>query len=336
MRKAAKEFMEREKQHWRQTAAVEEELEWERKVRADAHDLVAFLEVERSLLMQSARARPRQSQREKRVSAVPVPEKMVVAEEKIAVVSAEEQTITSEEAEEPVAESMEDITHEEPVQQEPTQEEPVQQEPAAEEPIEEEAAQGEPQADAQPEQSAPPPPEEEEASPPATEPQPVSALEPSQPSPAPLEKTNTPQKPKPTLIPINFNDDSPSSDKENARPPSSYLSTPSKPLRSSSLRTPSRQISVPNILDAPNTAPNAGTAATPSSGDFSALLGKGEVIDRAAALAAIQYRRGRAKSFVGGASAQMTPKRRELLEAARRDVSAPPLVTMSVGKNVRC
>ncbi|GAM91598.1 hypothetical protein ANO11243_096500 [Dothideomycetidae sp. 11243] len=50
-------------------------------------------------------------------------------------------------------------------------------------------------------------------------------------------------------------------------------------------------------------------------------------IDRAAALAAIEYRRGRARSFVNG---QVTPKVLSL--ADKRDVSAPAAVTMSVGR----
>ena len=50
-------------------------------------------------------------------------------------------------------------------------------------------------------------------------------------------------------------------------------------------------------------------------------------MDRAAALAAIEYRRGRAKSFMNA----QTPKKSEV--ADRRDVSAPPLITMSIGRN---
>ncbi|PNS18491.1 hypothetical protein CAC42_6308 [Sphaceloma murrayae] len=50
-------------------------------------------------------------------------------------------------------------------------------------------------------------------------------------------------------------------------------------------------------------------------------------IDRAAALAAIEYRRGRARSFM---NAQMTPKTLSL--ADKRDVSAPAMVTMTVGR----
>jgi len=49
-------------------------------------------------------------------------------------------------------------------------------------------------------------------------------------------------------------------------------------------------------------------------------------MDRAAALAAIEYRRGRAKSFMNA----QTPKKSEVTD--RRDVSAPPLITMSVGR----
>lgn len=49
-------------------------------------------------------------------------------------------------------------------------------------------------------------------------------------------------------------------------------------------------------------------------------------MDRAAALAAIEYRRGRAKSFL----AAQTPQKLDMVD--RRDVSAPPLITMTVGR----
>jgi len=53
-------------------------------------------------------------------------------------------------------------------------------------------------------------------------------------------------------------------------------------------------------------------------------------MDRAAALAAIEYRRGRAKSFMNA----QTPKKMDMGAGGgeRRDVSAPPLITMSVGR----
>lgn len=49
-------------------------------------------------------------------------------------------------------------------------------------------------------------------------------------------------------------------------------------------------------------------------------------MDRAAALAAIEYRRGRARSFL----AAQTPQKLDMVD--RRDVSAPPLITMTVGR----
>lgn len=342
MRKAATEFMEREKQHWRQTAAVEEELAWERKVRADAHDLLAFLEMERHCVMQSARSRtlhPRQKERSvvRKPSLAPVVNEAIVKQAEVVVVVAveEEKMVAGEENRElAVIEVMEDATPSESMQEDPSS-------PTQNTTIEA-------QPDTAPEDPAPSSessiPEEEPSSETLISPEEESADEGHKQESTPLQQITTPKRNplQPTLIPINFNDDdddennSPSSDKENSFPPPTTTATPAKKpaaYRSISLRTPSRQISAPNPLNAPATAPpNANDSSnTSTSGDYSALLGKGEVIDRAAALAAIQYRRGRAQSFLN--AGQMTPKRLGVLEGVvRRDVSAPPLVTMSVGR----
>lgn len=62
-RKAAKEFMEREKQHWRAQAAAEEELEWERKLRVEAYELAAFMEIERQVMIKTAAKEKQQRSR---------------------------------------------------------------------------------------------------------------------------------------------------------------------------------------------------------------------------------------------------------------------------------
>lgn len=52
MRKMQKEYMEREKLHWRQQQQLQEEAEWERHLRTDANDLIAYLEIEHLVAMQ--------------------------------------------------------------------------------------------------------------------------------------------------------------------------------------------------------------------------------------------------------------------------------------------
>ncbi|GAB7349700.1 hypothetical protein MBLNU459_g0443t1 [Dothideomycetes sp. NU459] len=337
--KMAKEFMEREKQHWRQTTAAEEQMRWERKLRTDAHDLLAFLEIERHFQMSSVPTmhQPRHQKESivlRQTSSAPRAEEVAKErEDSPTVLKEDEQDTAIERCEEETSEPMEDVAHEDYAEQtkaepaeeaveeaiEPEQEKETQQQHRETKALATEAAAVEEsmaETEEEAEMTVPSPAEEPFNHTPAS----TQDLEEQR---LTDQQTQTPQKPQPTLIPINFND-SPSSDKENAQPLSAAtaITTPAKPAqRSISMRTPSRQmISTPNVREAPATVTNA---------EFASVLGKGEVIDRAAALAAIQYRRGRAKSFM---NAQMTPKRLGLLEGVRRDISAPPLVTMSVGR----
>jgi len=47
-----KEYMEREKLHWRQQQQLQEEADWEKKLRADSNDLIAFLEIDHIVALQ--------------------------------------------------------------------------------------------------------------------------------------------------------------------------------------------------------------------------------------------------------------------------------------------
>ncbi|KAG9555122.1 hypothetical protein KCU86_g19513, partial [Aureobasidium melanogenum] len=48
-----KEYMEREKLHWRQQQQLQEEVDWEKKLRADSNDLIAFLEIDHIVALQT-------------------------------------------------------------------------------------------------------------------------------------------------------------------------------------------------------------------------------------------------------------------------------------------
>lgn len=100
------------------------------------------------------------------------------------------------------------------------------------------------------------------------------------------------------------------------------------------LRTPAKQIITTVAVDfgdaedeemggedKENAAPSA---------EVQAILKTPMTIDRAAALAAIEWRRGRARSFVAGASGLATPGKLGV-SVDKRDVSAPA-ITMSVGR----
>jgi hypothetical protein len=50
-----KEYMEREKLHWRQQQLLQEEVDWEKKLRADSNDLIAFLEIDHIVALQTAK-----------------------------------------------------------------------------------------------------------------------------------------------------------------------------------------------------------------------------------------------------------------------------------------
>jgi hypothetical protein len=53
LRKMQKEYMEREKLHWRQQQQLQEEVDWEKKLRADSNDLIAFLEIDHIVAVQA-------------------------------------------------------------------------------------------------------------------------------------------------------------------------------------------------------------------------------------------------------------------------------------------
>ncbi|KAI5242737.1 hypothetical protein E4T42_07608 [Aureobasidium subglaciale] len=53
LRKMQKEYMEREKLHWRQQQLLQEEVDWEKKLRADSNDLIAFLEIDHIVALQA-------------------------------------------------------------------------------------------------------------------------------------------------------------------------------------------------------------------------------------------------------------------------------------------
>lgn len=285
--------MESEKRHWRAQAAFEEEMEWERKLRADAYELVAFMEVERRFLLPDETIElktPRvMLEEEPRCRGVtpnyhPTPE------------PEERPVVTPRAARQFEAETAETVQQEQSHARlaSPTEITEPERETDAGETTE--AMDIEPTP--APTTTSTPEPQPASTSPaPATAPAVLSApTEPTaedndcaiseddgQPLQFEHQDLKTPLK-RSITVPVHFGDD-----KENQTP---------RPVDHSA---------------SSNTTPFKGLG-TP-------------IIDRAAALAAIQYRRGRARSFAN----QQTPKRLGLLDS-RRDISAPPLVTMSVGR----
>lgn len=53
LRKVQRDYMEREKLHWRQQQQLQEEADWEKKLRADSNDLIAFLEIDHIVALQT-------------------------------------------------------------------------------------------------------------------------------------------------------------------------------------------------------------------------------------------------------------------------------------------
>ncbi|KAI4730749.1 hypothetical protein E4T49_01518 [Aureobasidium sp. EXF-10728] len=53
LRKMQRDYMEREKLHWRQQQQLQEEADWEKKLRADSNDLIAFLEIDHIVALQT-------------------------------------------------------------------------------------------------------------------------------------------------------------------------------------------------------------------------------------------------------------------------------------------
>ena len=226
MQKAQREFMEREKRHLRTSAMAQEEVEWERRLRVDAHELLEFVEVERRMHDEISQRRLEEAQCTHDARRTYPDDKDEVLID--------------------IAEATDDVFLEEQDEQLLLDNENA---------VEEDAQ--DPSSD--PEQSH-------------FDHRHLPEI--MQGAPRIEQETfiSTPAKQR-TMIPVDFGDD-----KENQTP-----------------------ITYQGVLQS-------------------------LTIDRAAALAAIQYRRGRAKSF----AQNNTPRKINLTD--RRDISAPPLVTMSVGR----
>ena len=247
MHKASKEHMENDKRLWRTVALAQEETEWERQVRVEAHELLDFVELERYFeVVTSKRLLQATDSGLKRFS--PGPEQDITS---ISFQTAQEEDT--------------------PVEAEAKAEAGAEAEAEADEHSNAEAGAEVNMTESESRS------ENEETDDQQTD---DVAVEESD-----LISVQAMQTPKRQIlkIPVHFNDgegQAEGEDKENQTP------------------APTMQ----DVLKTPMT------------------------MDRAAALAAIEYRRGRAKSFL----AAKTPQKLDMVD--RRDVSAPPLVTMSVGR----
>lgn len=276
MQKVQKDHLEIEKRHWRSMAAAEEEMQWERRLRTDANELLVFLELESHF---------------KSISRPSTPPKSLKRVDSLTVLA-----IRSLLTEEP-------ITCEGPSMSHANSRAQAEQEQGADP-----AVSGRPSSvqEHKPTTRATRPEAAYKEHRPiimATRSEPaVQSRRPLQPLPSDLTPPCDLARPSDSAICDDEDDD------KTTPPP-----TTATPLRQTKFvpvhfgddkenQTPI-QIHDAAVLDAPLT------------------------IDRAAALAAIKYRRGRAKSFM---NAQSTPKKLEMLD--RRDMSAPPLVTMTVGR----
>lgn len=356
-RKAQKEFLEREKQHWRDRTAIEEELEWERQLRVDAHELVTFMEIERHFMTRSAR--PRRQRKSSVVRADSAIDHRVTETEK----RDQEETAT-ERVQTTITSDAERVASPEAIDQEMHH----QYEDAEHEP---------PQPQQEAEQELP---EHTSEAPAITEPEPapVDDLQQDQDTSMTLQDERTPEpdivlplippKKQTLTVPINFGDDEeddqPSqgeSDKENSAPPAKSFSTPARPASalatcnrtpatistSTAVKTPSSTYSHNRSRsDTKNgTEAISATAQVPRPGEWNipGVLASAD-LDRAAALAMIRERRGRARSFMQGVSGNalhtpakkdshvfQTPKT-EKPQGSRRDLSAPVMGSMSVGR----
>lgn len=308
MKKASKEFMEREKNYWRTQATFEEEMGWERKLRADAHELVAFLETERRFQMAAQGKSATRREQEKQTGPTWEDLDVMMQEE-------EDMQQEQQQRQEPMQAREQRQQHQQHQQQQQQhhhhhhQQEllvPMGTIPRAH------SASPQPPAPIFSRTHTPlPPPLTLETPPPTSSSPPLPttapATFPSHQESSPVDSAFADRPATPpnttTTIPVHFND---SEDKENRTPVT--LSHPHSHTRSIS-------------------ACESGTKTVPLAG-AGVCAGVGTpIIDRAAALAAIQYRRGRAKSLLNH---QVTPRKTPMLD--RRDVSAPALVTMTVGR----
>lgn len=333
-RKMQKDFMEREKQHWRAQAMVEDELEWERKLRHDALELVAFCEVERQIALSCAyKQRPTSShsvvslrgESAARADSA-VDEKMnddvsFTLQEDDLPDNNQEAPVVKQETRPVMEEKMEDAPEDTSEQQQEAQfeEEHIQQDDNAAEATS--LQEHEPMALEQ----TPTPTEQEthEQREPAEDhdqedQRPTPTLLPSvfdehTPEPGSELPPLSPPKKQTLTVPINFGDDegdeptSPNSDKENSAPSTAFSSSAPAPFA-----TPARPASAHSALHK--------TPATVSTSTFGRSWGReeregragsveregwnipgvlpSEELDREAALAAIRERRGRARSFM--------------------------------------
>ncbi|TKX24969.1 hypothetical protein C1H76_2746 [Elsinoe australis] len=243
MQAVKSEFLEKEKDHWRNVAVAQEAEEWERTLRIQANELIEFVELERTFEIETIKRRRTSEETKEEVRSV---------SEGTADVAVEEETEDA---------TMEDTTVvPEPRQQHPRDEEPVESRPVS---------RG--SETAEPEQE-----EDDDHLHVQRSSESLREVTPEGPPSMSIRPFHTPAK-QVTRVPVDFGD---VEDKENRAPA----------VAAAVLKTPM-------------------------------------TMDRAAALAAIEYRRGRARSFM---NAQMTPKTLALVD--KRDVSAPAMVTMTVGR----
>jgi hypothetical protein len=257
LRKMQKEYMEREKLHWRQQQQLQEEVDWEKKLRADSNDLIAFLEIDHIVAVQA------------------------IKDKQLELLATQQHTAPKQP--QPREESLDDfeIEIDSPKKQEdePMPEadhEPTQNDYAIEDTPEPEATLS--HSTHTPNRSS------NNSTTPLAHDSPQNTT-----TTTPLAQSTTS---KPTLrIPINFNDDNDGddptshSDKENSLP--SLLHPPRTPLPSSG-----RTVSAPpHHLKTPMTVSCSTPALHPHIPEF-----LNTPIDREAALAAIRERRGRARS----------------------------------------
>jgi hypothetical protein len=274
LRKMQKEYMEREKLHWRQQQQLQEEVDWEKKLRADSNDLIAFLEIDHIVALQAIKDKQLELLATQQHTALqqPQPREEPLDDFEIDIDSPKKQE----------DEPMPEADHDEPTQNDYA----IEDTPEPEQTLS--------HSTHTPNRSN----SNTNSTTPLAHDSPQNTIT----TTTPLAQSTTS---KPTLrIPINFNDNddndpedpSSSSDKENSLP--SLLHPPRTPLPSAS-----RTVSAPpHHLKTPMTVSCSTPALHPHIPEF-----LNTPIDREAALAAIRERRGRARS--NGAQGMATPRR---------------------------
>jgi hypothetical protein len=256
LRKMQKEYMEREKLHWKQQQLLQEEVDWEKKLRTDSNDLIAFLEIDHIIALQAAKDKHLELLASKQRTVTPVePREELIDDFEIEIDSPKK------EEDEPMPEAKNESTHNDY---------------AIEDTPEPESAPTHTRSTHTPIRSHSSTPIAHDS------PQNNTTTTP----PAQNTATTTSSKQAPLRIPINFNDDEEfsHSDKENSLP--SLLHPPHTPLPST------RTVSAPtHHLKTPMTVSCSTPSQHPNIPEF-----LNTPIDREAALAAIRERRGRARS----------------------------------------